>query len=54
MLAPIAMKKCAMSVSNIGVTNAIEHGAMSVVLETVLIVNGALRDTVTSALRMMK
>lgn len=49
MLAPIVMKNCATGVRNIVVTNATKHGARSVVLETVLIVNGALRDTVMSA-----
>ena len=54
MLAPTVMKNCATNVSNISVTNAIKHGARSVVLGIVLIVVGAPRDTVTSALRMMR
>lgn len=50
-LVPIVMKNCAASAWLLSVTDAIEHGAESVVVETVMIVTFAIRDTATIALR---
>jgi hypothetical protein len=52
-LVPIVMRNCAESawLLRLSVTDAIEHGAKRVVIETVMIVTFAIRDTATIALR---